>query len=231
LDAVELPWDSSFFGFPVFSLRTPSSEDIISTRKQLQSPALVYVLLNDGQREELELMRSLGIYAIDVRVVYQKDLGSGALKEASDIQEYEKQLTPELERLALHAGQFSRFKKDPRLNPKYVELYRTWIIKSLTKEIAEKTFVYFDKAGIIRGMCTCAVDKGIGSIGLIAVDPEFRSRGVGKALMARVEQYYSSRNAGFSRVTTQEANRVASEFYQQVGYKIFQRQNIFHLWI
>ncbi|MHB8876384.1 MAG: GNAT family protein [Myxococcaceae bacterium] len=83
----------------------------------------------------------------------------------------------ELTRLALAAGEHSRFNRAPRF-PKggFEKLYRLWIERSITHEIADAVFVARRRAGL-TGLVTVGEKQGRADIGLIAVDASARGFG------------------------------------------------------
>jgi len=124
--------------------------------------------------------------------------------------------------LAFESGQFSRFRLDHRLNSKEFEkLYEVWIDKALTKG---NLFVSND----LSGMVTFHEKNKETQIGLIAVDSKRRGKSWGKKLMKAVEGETLARGLNQIKVSTQESNLPAMEFYKNLGYSISEKWWIYH---
>lgn len=84
-------------------------------------------------------------------------------------------------------------------------------------------FFVADYAGRIVGFVTAALeDTGTeiyGHIMNIAVDRQFRSRGIGAKLVARVELECLIAGATAMQLEVRESNRAAQEFYRHIGYQ------------
>jgi len=82
----------------------------------------------------------------------------------------------QLEKLAIQSGVYSRFALDTNFpHEKFTALYKTWIRKSVSGEMADEVLVIMQN-NHIAGMVTLAIENGVGDIGLIAVDEKFRGR-------------------------------------------------------
>ena len=72
-----------------------------------------------------------------------------------------------------------------------------------------------------------AMNKKIGEIELIAVEPKYHGRGIGKALVAAAIQYYRGEASGI-QVGTQAKNLQAVGLYTRMGFSIVQSELSFH---
>jgi dTDP-4-amino-4,6-dideoxy-D-galactose acyltransferase len=168
------------------------------------------------------------------RVTYTADLHheSGAyLPTRFDIAPFVGPVTPALESLALASGVYSRFKIDPQIpQPVFDLLYRTWIRKSVTGELAERVFVARVQ-GIECGMITVAEKGEHGTIELMAVAKEERCRGIGRALVCRARRHHLAMNRQIIQVVTQQSNKPACTFYENVGFRVKQVEAEYHFWL
>ena len=73
-----------------------------------------------------------------------------------------------------------------------------------------------DDAAYMRAHAQAAID---GWVGLLVVDPEHRSQGTGKALLERMEQYFSENGCRRCRIKVSAYNELARTFYANRGYK------------
>ncbi|ANS76924.1 GCN5 family acetyltransferase [Paenibacillus yonginensis] len=73
------------------------------------------------------------------------------------------------------------------------------------------------EAGII-GVLIGTIDQNLGCIYRVAVHPEHRRRGVGKALVQAMEQRFQQRNVSKIVVAGDEHNKAAMPLYEAMGY-------------
>ena len=101
---------------------------------------------------------------------------------------------------------------------------------SLDKKIADEVFVCFINKEI-AGMVTVRQINKSAKIGIIAVYPEYKGKGVGKALMLKTEEWCKNRQINDITVITQKQNVNTCIFYQTNGYSIEKVEYIYHYWI
>ncbi len=75
--------------------------------------------------------------------------------------------------------------------------------------------------GIIEG-------NNEGHIVSIAVDPEFRGLGIGKALMRELERRFSDYGVSLIKLEVSVKNQVAIKLYKSLGYKIVSRASNYY---
>jgi dTDP-4-amino-4,6-dideoxy-D-galactose acyltransferase len=106
-------------------------------------------------------------------------------------------------------------------------MYELWLRNSINKKIADKVFV--TKANdFIVSFVTSKIKGGVGNIGLIATDKEFRGQSLGRRLINQVHHWYQLNNIEFSEVVTQKANKVACSFYENYGFQIAREELVYH---
>jgi dTDP-4-amino-4,6-dideoxy-D-galactose acyltransferase len=131
--------------------------------------------------------------------------------------------------LAIESGIYSRFNVDPKIGrKKFEELYTRWIIKSVSKEIADDVLVY-KIGGEIAGFVTVGQKNGRADIGIIAVDKSYRGKGIGKTLMKTAENFYFDK-LKLIQVVTQGHNLPAIKLYEGCEFKIEKVEFLYHLW-
>jgi ribosomal-protein-alanine acetyltransferase len=64
---------------------------------------------------------------------------------------------------------------------------------------------------------------GVGHVIAVAVDPQYRRRGLGLQLMIEVETEFSRRGATLARLEVRTTNRPAHRLYRKLGYVVTQR--------
>lgn len=229
-----LPWDSKFFDYPV--ARIILNENGITFLERIfarindEDYRLIYLFVPPDEGDLNAAIRERGAQLMDRKVTFSKRIGE-AQSVHHTIEEYSSyKMDARLVDLALQAGQFSRFRRDPMfIRHEYERLYTEWLRRSLLCELALKTFVARDGDGIV-GFITLKEKKGEAEIGLVAVDKSCRGQGIGPDLIRCAEN--EARNAGFNmlQVVTQMQNEGACRLYQKCGFQIVYVTNVYHFW-
>lgn len=133
--------------------------------------------------------------------------------------------------LGLVAGEFSRFRVDPRFPRSSFEvLYRLWTERSTLREIADTVLVVGEPHAKPDGMITIGLRHDSAEVGLVAVSAATRGLGVGGALMASAHSWMRQQDAQTARVVTQGANLPACALYEKWGYSISSVSSVYHFW-
>ncbi len=229
----KLEWDTNFFGINIAKMECKSMSEKqfhydINTLKE-ENVKLIYCVCHDKESEEFA--SKIG-KLVDIKVTYCKTFSNKVLPtDSNTIEEYlDEEPTEELYNLAIQSGIYSRFNIDQNLpNYKFIELYRTWIRNSTRKQIASKVLVAKEKNHLV-GMITLGEKEGRADIGLLAVDSNYRGRGIGKSLVFSAENEFQKRfNEG--QVVTQKDNTPACTLYEKCGYTIEKIESIYHIWL
>ena len=126
---------------------------------------------------------------------------------------------------------FSRFYNDPNLPiQKSKNIYSKWVKSSFDKK--DKYFVFQSENNKITGFLLFSLNelnKNI-IIELIAIDQNFKSKGIGKSLINTLEEYACEIGFCSIKVGTQFENTTAINFYQACGFEYLSSSPIFHLW-
>ena len=231
-----LPWDSAHFGFPVASIPDGELEenDLSGILEILRTEGtrLVYHSRSQPLRDERMLIRFDGLLA-DEKVTFAKQLTRESGVETDEhIHPYaESSVSDALLKLALDAGKFSRFRIDPHFrNNEYQSLYRTWIERSVSRDIAHEVIVY-ESDGQVLGMVTMGEKNHRGDIGLVAVSELARGKGIGKKLMIAAENDFRRRGYLDIQVVTQGINEAACKLYTGSGFHLDEKIYYYHFWL
>jgi len=230
-----LKWDSEFFGFKIGSIEFRNNFDFCYLHDVLKSSGdykCFYLYSDNPITEENLRLLSIDRYLLaDIKLTYQKTLENIINSDFSSISEYSFEYDiNQLYELGIQSGHTSRFCIDPLFNPYFEDMYKLWVDNSVSKKIADRVFIYknFDLRPI--GMVTCKIKDEIGQIGLIATDSHIRGKGIGTALLKRVENYYQTNSIKISHIITQKGNIQACSFYEKNGYRVIEKKFIYHLW-
>jgi len=230
-----LPWDSN-----IFNIKTGRIIPVCLQEDQLVS------ILAEMRREEFRLV----YWASEYQNAYDLLPYSGMLVDKKttfkiNLQNISLDRLPppkakpycssfsfaQLEKLAIQSGVYSRFARDTRFpHEKFIILYKTWIQKSVSGEMADEVLVII-KNNHVAGMVTLANKNGVGDIGLIAVDEKFRGRKIGQQLVLDSQRWFIQHGCHTACVVTQEDNVPAYRLYEKCGYQKTKTEFYYHFWL
>lgn len=219
-----LPWDSETFGFRVGRLPAGASdEELLAGVRHARADRfrLLYLAVRHGR----PLPPGFPARLVDRKTTFARPARSH-LPET--VPEYPiRPADSGMIALAHHAAQASRYFVDPEFpRDKAEALYRIWIDRSTRREIAGAVFA-LDRSGMI----TVDVREGTGHIGLLAVAPEARGRGIGSTLMRAGENWMAAQGAARFTVVTQEDNTDACRLYRRFQYTVESVVDVYHVWL
>lgn len=220
-----LAWDTEFFCFPVGKVLIPSGSESYKLSSIIPLTGdyrVAYVISPFPLINDIQVFEDEKVILENTLFVVPDDISEHI--DRADNKSY-RDLMP----LALASGVFSRFLLDLHFKPYYEALYKTWLERSLTREIADEVLVY-QTDGCKCGFVTLKkVNKKI-EIGLIAIDEHYRGQGIGSALMKAVYFYASMHGYKTVRVATQRRNMDALKFYHKNGFQEVENSFIYNLW-
>jgi dTDP-4-amino-4,6-dideoxy-D-galactose acyltransferase len=239
-----LPWDTGLFGFPVgrLTIEQPAAEEVREALDEGRKDGLhlLYCTVPWSDRRARSVLEASGAKLVDHKVKFRKRVGT-VVTPGSGLQSVRGETCgPDMDRLALVSGQFSRFRLDPRIDASvYTSLYLTWIRRSLKGELADEVLVVRpnDRGAvamvtIARSDCT-ASRAGTASavIGLVAVDPAMQGQGLGRSLMDGAQAWCADHEIVTLDVVTQGANQAACALYEGTGFSRVEEHAVYHCWL
>jgi predicted GNAT family acetyltransferase len=108
---------------------------------------------------------------------------------------------------------------------------------SVNRSIADEVFVATDsKTNQDVGFITVKrKTDSLVNIGLLAVDSNFRRRGIARKLLARAtlwaNEVLNYEKTGILQVVTQGANKTACSCYESYGFLPVSVQDVYHVWL
>jgi len=230
-----LSWDSEFFGKKIGKINCCTSDEMefakLLTEAQETGYQLLYIFDQDSLYFDQHILDTYNGRLVDTKVVYSLTINDLELKETIAKEYNSQNLTDEFETLAYLSGNLSRFRLDKGFDPHdFYRLYKIWMTKSLSKEIADKVFVVSENEKI-AGMVTLKINNEIGTIGLFAVSESVQGRGYGKNLINACSNELISKGIFQIEVPTQMENLKACSFYEKCGFNIKSITNIYHFWL
>lgn len=227
-----LKWDSDFFKIKIARIDVDSSDNESDVKRIISNVESEFDLIYIFGGEDLELEQNDNCRLVDEKVVYAGSL-KDELIDFSGIKEYvDDSPCSQLYNLSFICGKYSRYKKDTKFrNGDFERLYGKWIENSVNKTFADKVLCYYDEKNVIKGMVTVEFSDNVCSIGLIAVDNDCQSKGIGKKLMAAVRNEMCLNKLKYIEVATQMDNIIASSFYESCGLKVKNITRVYHYWL
>jgi dTDP-4-amino-4,6-dideoxy-D-galactose acyltransferase len=225
-----LEWDSEFWGIKTGRLDLKEEFFIPANLKEFE---FIYIfsdrILNEGELSQFNGQ----IHLADEKRVYLKMLTRKTGLPNSNIISFsaERAIPQQLYDLAIQSGHYSRFYLDPNLPAEgFEKLYCTWLERSVSRAIAEEVYFY-ETENVIRGFITLGLKNARPDIGLVAVDAESRSMGIGTYLLEASEFWaFNHVKEKYIQVVTQAANKGACNFYERNGYSVDTLTYIYHYW-
>lgn len=230
MEQTYLSWDSELFQKKVYKviISDLNYEEDLNNLRYLDAD-LFYVFVSEYNPKIHKKVTGLGGVLYDEKITYQKDVQKNSVYVCDPIFEEVHHLTNLLEKLAYQSGALSRFNKDPLLKKQYHKLYYQWINKSVKKEIADKVLLAKVK-GEPAGFITLVENNGIGKIGLLGVDADYRGQKIGSKLLGEANDYFYESGIKTIEVVTQIDNIPACSLYEKAGFKRKSIEYIYHYW-
>lgn len=230
---IELRWDSDFFNKKIGRIEVKS--DYVNLVENLEKAFkkqydLVYVFGNKNTDIPNQILEKFNGKLVDRKITFAAQIEDLQTKNTVRIKEFEEKNGNLLYNLAYLSGQYSRFRLDKNLEiENFKRLYREWVDKSVSHQIAKKVFVY-EENGQTKGMITLGVKEKVANIGLIAVNEALHGKGIGMSLIDACVRYCKAENIITLDVPTQLDNAQACKFYEKCGFTEKSVQNIYHFW-
>lgn len=221
----KLDWDSQFFGFEVGRLNWDAGGALPIAKIQhiMRNYSLCYVF------SDKEINTSTTPVYHSKRIAYKKTgLQKNKLQSNSISQVFDS--NPEVQNLAVEAGNYSRFKHDPKMpNDTVKKMYHIWLNNCFKNSKDNQCWVYKIE-GVSVGLICCAFMQDTCHVTLLAVHSEYRNLGIASELLNKVEQVAVDLNIKAMTISSQGANIEANQLYSKRGFQKVVEQYIYHLW-
>jgi dTDP-4-amino-4,6-dideoxy-D-galactose acyltransferase len=227
LNIEKLKWDSDFFNLDIGKLdlakesQTNDISKLIALKPEFD---LIYIYSKSDLKNEISQFE-------DCKVVLSYSIGS-RITDNDCVCSCDEWMYDSLLSLALQSGEYSRFKLDPKFEPKaFSRLYEEWLKSSLDRVIADEVLSFNDSEGLPIGFVTLGKKGDYCEIGLLAVNESSRGQGIGKKLIYQAINYTLAQGYKELRVPTQKRNIKALEFYKRMNFKVIDETYIYHYWL
>lgn len=231
-----LKWDSEHWGFPVARINANKfTED--SAREAIgwceaNKVRCLYFAADGSCCETLDQAWRNSFRFVDVRIDLDRKVAGIAVPAGQVIRC--RQARPGdvavLGELARAAHEDTRFFKDGMFDrTKAAELYAMWIWRDMREH--EVFVAHTDESEQALGYLTASISSSNeGRIGLVAVCPAARGRGIGCHLVQHALERLESCSIKTVRVATQGTNVPALRLYERCGFKVADVKVWFHRW-
>lgn len=220
-----LEWDSNFFKKKIGDIAINEEENVNLTED--------YDLIVVKQISDVDVaLNGFHLSFKETKVNFIKELNDLDLPDSEIIKDTDSngKNADFFKELAYESGKKSRFLLDRKFGEtKFKELYDMWVINSLNKKFALKTF-YIEEDGKAIAFVTLQKYDSLGKIGLIATHPDFQGKGFGKKLLQKAESFCIKNGITHLEIPTQKENIQACSFYKKQGYTIKDEIIIKHYW-
>lgn len=232
---VLLPWDSSFFGLRIGRLTVArlSPRSISEALEWCQSHDIdcLYFLADSDHRETVQLAEAGSFRFVDIRLTLSLSSFPSEATGSADcgVRLFEERDLDSLKAISRQSHSDSRFYFDGGFPKERCEaLFETWIERSC-RGWAQAVFVA-ELDGAAAGYCTCHIEGGVGSIGLVALAAHARGRSLGRQLIAAAISYAGQQGIPEMKVVTQGRNVRAQQLYQKCGFVTDSVMLWYHKW-
>jgi dTDP-4-amino-4,6-dideoxy-D-galactose acyltransferase len=232
---VPLPWDSSFFGFQIARLTAARLSPHLLAEAldwcKLHDIRCLYFLADSDHRETVALAEANCFRFVDIRLTLTLSNFPKESNENADgrIRLFQEPDLDALKAIARQSHSDSRFYFDGGFPKERCEaLFENWIERSC-QGWAKAVFVA-ELNGAAAGYCTCHIDEGVGSIGLVAVAGHAQGQSLGRHLIAAAISYIRQQRIPTLQVVTQARNIRAQQLYQKCGFVTDSVRLWYHKW-
>lgn len=129
--------------------------------------------------------------------------------------------------LAASGFSYDRFHWDPQVNPVTANQIKKLWVSSAFRHGSNRRLWIAEQSGRIAGFCLTVGSLPTIRIDLIAVDVNYRNRGVGARLVSSIPHCYGETSI-ILRAGTQVKNRESLRLYERVGMKIESERRVYH---
>lgn len=128
------------------------------------------------------------------------------------------------QKIASQAFMYDRLHMDPCVSDDEAnDAKRAWVNGAFTTNLPN-LFVYDDS--IVKGFISMKIETNMAIVDLVAVDPVYHGKGIGRALVCHAQTVYPHINQ--IQAGTQEINVAGRALYASLGFAVVDRQRTFH---
>lgn len=209
-------WLSQQIGKPAYCLQDDELRDLPP------APCFCYAKVDEANAQLGKSLESVGFVKVETLVTYYKQ---GSKDGAIDprLRQAEPGDIAEVKKIANRSFRYSRFHSDSNFDPTVANrIKESWVTNFFEGKRGHRMLVTEETQGL-AGFAILLERPEKTIVDLIAVDPAFRGRGHGKALLEAAEKKARKICAG-----TQKKNLISCNLYESCGYKLEKSEDVFH---
>lgn len=220
-------WLSNILNIDCYSCKSTSISDYIHLKSKFKfnHPYFVSIKTFENPKNYVYESNSSIRYITSMNNLKWAPSSSTMFETSQYIDEFQTKDHEEVVRITEKSFELDRFTLDDRL-PQHLKskVKVSWIAANIRQERETKTFVSRSVDRKIQGFSSLLLSKNYIAIDLIAVDPEFRNRGIANSLVHVSQEFAHSMSLPLE-VGTQRTNPV-NRIYSKNDFVL---QNILHV--
>ncbi len=230
----ELKWDTEFFGVKsarVILNNSIDKKELNEILKKIESDNYEFITINNVKNNDNNnyiLKNVSNMFLADVNVQFEKRVEKKNEIDNNVSIHNNFEYNQEILEISKKSFVYSRFMNDLNLE-KSSDVYVEWAKNSFNK--GNKYFCVYKIDSKVVGYLLFSIEDMTLTIELIAVDNNYKGKGIGKRLVNKVENFAYLNNINIMKVGTQLNNIYAQNFYINNGFRHISYNSIYHLWI
>lgn len=202
-------WLSEIFGYPVFRIEVTGEGD-----PDLAAPCFAYVKVDVQDVEVVETLTKRDFFIVDTNVSYicklaiAQNAAENIVIRAANLEDKDSVC-----QIAGEAFSLTRFHADPYIDKTLADRIKfDWAGNYFSGDRGDEMLVA-EQGGQVIGFNQILIRDGIAIIDLIAVKTSAQGQGVGKAMIAKLQERFDT-----LRVGTQLSNKSSIALYEKMGF-------------
>lgn len=213
-------WESDFFDREIYQVNVVEQS---TSMQHIMPYSLAVARVPTNAVSYLDFLQSQGFQLVETTLCFQLTLNNVELFEHSSLATpmtlATKSDIPALQQLFGEAFTHSRFREPYFSLQEKSHFYQKWV-ENAVKGVFDHVCFLKKERGKLQGAVTLRQDGHIVHIGLLAVAPEYRGKGIARELMMIANQWARKKNCTVISVCTQLNNQSAINCYVKMGAKL-----------
>lgn len=216
-----LEWESNFFNKEIYTFDFLEEINFNLNRRRIYIKEVDFNLV-----AEKEKLKNLNFKHIDDSITLSKNIKKMKSTNLESIKSAKVKDFNKIKKIIKGMYKYSRFYEIE--STKVDCFYEKWLENAIKKKFDDICF-FIEENSEVLGFVTGRVENKIGKIGLIGVNSKYRSLGLGKILLNKINDYFFENNCIKLLVSTQGKNKAAIKFYLKNDFEIYMKKSWFYL--
>lgn len=222
----EQPFEAEFLGGPVWRLTSTSDLSSLVADAAARGVRLISIRVPEGAAGAPELLAA-GFRHIETLVTMERAVtNNGGEAAAADVRGARPDDVDACAAIAARGFRHDRFHSDPAIPAAAADAVKSRWVRNAFAGRADAILVV-ERDSRVVGFILLLLRGEAAAVDLIAVAPETRGAGLGKALLRGALRFCAGR-ATVLRAGTQVANRESLSMYAAAGFQVVRRDMTFH---